>query len=118
MQPPYTLPQIPLSSLLYVSPEICKPSTIATTIVIIPERQPVRPFGFTVIGICPLAWTLPTYEESLELWGQNLGTAFLAMALLHEVQHADEAVGIANVCLDYTYDPNEYKMLYLFKRTY
>jgi hypothetical protein len=86
---------------------------MASTVAVIPGIQPVRPFGFTVIAICPLGWGLPTFEQSLERWSNLEVSLSLASTLLHEVQHADEVVGLANVCDDFTYDVHEYKMLYL-----
>lgn len=118
MEPPFTVPEIPLSSLVFAcapedSQEICVPEAVAATIAVIPGVQPVRPLGFTLIGLCWAAWTLSAYEEGLEFWSQLIDESFLAATLLHEVQHADEVVGLANVCRDHTYDVNQYKTLYL-----
>lgn len=115
--PPYSIPSIPASSLLYTCPPPgapeCGPLDLAVTISVRGRNQPGRPFGFTVIAICPPGWALPPYETTLESWANYMNMASLATALLHEVQHADEVVGLNNVCDDYTYFAIEYKTLYL-----
>jgi hypothetical protein len=93
---------------------MCRPGTVASTIGAPSGQTPERPLGFTVIAICDVAWTLPTYEQRLEYWSRGLDAPSLATSLLHELQHADGVVGLDHICEDYTYDVIRYKTLFTY----
>jgi hypothetical protein len=113
--PSYTLPNIPPTSLLYSCPPPgdanCEPDIIVGTSAARSEDQPERPYGFTLMLLCDIAFSESSFYE-IEAWLQNIEESILATTLLYEMQHADEVVGLDQICEDYAYHPFEYKTLY------